>query len=117
MTESPAAPMPPNVPPRTPPVARPATPEDLSAALVAGWRDFRSAPAFGLFFAGVYVLGGLFLVWVLAGTGRVWMTIPISLGFPLLGPFVAVGLYEVSRRLAAGARRPRRAVPRRSRSR
>ncbi|MCU0911826.1 MAG: DUF2189 domain-containing protein [Rhodobacteraceae bacterium] len=102
MTESPAAPVPPHAPPSAPPVACPATPEDIRAALAAGWRDFRAAPAFGLFFAGVYVVGGLFLVWVLPGTGRVWMTIPISLGFPLLGPFVAVGLYEVSRRIEAG---------------
>ena len=75
---------------------------DLSAALVAGWRDFRRAPAFGLFFAGVYVAGGLFLVWVLTTAGQIWWTIPLTLGFPLLGPFVAVGFYEVSRRLEAG---------------
>ena len=75
---------------------------DLSAALAAGWRDFRRAPAFGLFFAGVYVAGGLFLVWVLTTAGQIWWTIPLTLGFPLLGPFVAVGFYEVSRRLEAG---------------
>ena len=75
---------------------------DLSAALAAGWRDFRRAPAFGLFFAGVYVAGGLFLVWAMTTAGQIWWTIPLTLGFPLLGPFVAVGFYEVSRRLEAG---------------
>jgi uncharacterized membrane protein len=84
------------------PDARPATPEDLRAALAAGWRDFRAAPAFGLFFAAVYVAGGLLLSWALLGSGQIWWTILISLGFPLLGPFVAVGLYEVSRRLERG---------------
>ena len=85
-----------------PPEPRIATSEDIWAALAAGWSDFKAAPQFGLFFAGVYVLGGLFLIWVLAASGRVWMTIPITLGFPLIGPFIAVGLYEVSRRRETG---------------
>lgn len=84
------------------PAPRAARLADLGVALAAGWRDFRAAPRFGLFFAGVYVLGGLFLYWVLAASGQIWWTIPITLGFPLLGPFVAVGLYEVSRRLEQG---------------
>ncbi len=75
---------------------------DLRAALIAGWRDFRTAPSYGLFFAGVYVAGGLFLYWVLVTADQIWWTIPITLGFPLLGPLAAVGLYEVSRRLEAG---------------
>jgi uncharacterized membrane protein len=84
------------------PEIRAATPADLSAALRAGLRDFAAAPAFGLFFGGVFVAGGWLLVWALAVAGQLWWTIPLSLGFPLLGPFVAAGLYEVSRRLEAG---------------
>lgn len=75
------------------------TPGDLRAALAAGWCDFRRAPAFGLFFSAVYVLGGLALV--LLGAGTVAWTLTLSLGFPLIAPFAAVGLYEVSRRLEA----------------
>jgi uncharacterized membrane protein len=90
------------LPPAPIPDPRAATPDDLRAALAAGWRDFRAAPAFGLFFAAVFVAGGWFLTWALAVAGEVWWTIPATLGFPLIGPFVAVGLYEVSRRRERG---------------
>lgn len=77
---------------------------DLGAALRAGWTDFRRAPRFGLFFAAVYVLGGWLVWWALTATGQLWWIIPASFGFPLLGPFVAVGFYEVSRRLGTAQR-------------
>jgi uncharacterized membrane protein len=81
---------------------RPVVAADLRHALAAGWHDMRRAPLYAAFFAGVYVLGGWMVWWALTTAGQVWWTIPITLGFPLLGPFVAVGLYEVSRRLEAG---------------
>ena len=77
---------------------------DLQAAWRAGWADFARAPAFGLFFAAVYVAGGVFLWWALTTQGQIWWTIPMTLGFPLLGPFIAIGLYEVSRCLERGER-------------
>ena len=73
---------------------------DIRAALVLGWRDFRAAPQFGLFFSAVYVLGGFFMV--LLSAGHVTWVLATSLGFPLAAPFAAVGLYEVSRRLEQG---------------
>lgn len=73
--------------------------QDLRAALAAGWRDFRAAPVFGLFFAAVYVAGGWLIVYALTATGQIWWTLPAAAGFPILGPFIACGLYEVSRRL------------------
>ena len=75
---------------------------DLRASLAAGWRDFIKAPQFGLFFAAVYVAGGWLIVYALTATGQVWWTLPAAAGFPILGPFIACGLYEVSRRLEAG---------------
>ena len=72
---------------------------ELLASLRAGLHDFRRAPAFGLFFSAVYVLGGFAMIWL--GAGHVTWTLAVSLGFPLAAPFAAVGLYEVSRRLEA----------------
>ncbi|MEM6610459.1 MAG: DUF2189 domain-containing protein [Pseudomonadota bacterium] len=75
---------------------------DLAAALRAGWQDFTRAPGLGLFFGAVYAGGGLLLVVFLFVIERGWMALPITVGFPLLGPFTAVGLYEISRRIATG---------------
>jgi uncharacterized membrane protein len=80
------------------------TSDDLTAALAAGWADFKRAPQFGIFFAAVYVAMGLAIGWVLALTGQFWWIIPAAFGFPLLAPFIATGLYEVSRRLETGER-------------
>ncbi len=70
---------------------------ELISALKAGWFDFKAAPLFGMFFTAVYVLGGCSLIAL--GAGTVAWTLAVSLGFPLVGPFAAVGLYEVSRKL------------------
>ncbi|MDR0809151.1 MAG: DUF2189 domain-containing protein [Gemmobacter sp.] len=75
---------------------------DLTASLVLGWRDFRAAPLYGLVFAAVYVLGGWLVFWALTTRGQIWWTLPASAGFPILGPFIACGFYEISRRLEAG---------------
>ncbi|GAB4383464.1 DUF2189 domain-containing protein [Albidovulum sp.] len=75
---------------------------DIGAVLKLGLRDFLRAPLFGLFFSFVYVLGGLILWRIYGVAGQEWWLAPVAVGFPLLAPFAAVGLYEVSRRLEAG---------------
>ncbi len=84
------------------PVVRAATFEDVRAALSEGWRDFKSAPAYGLFFGGIYALGGLLVVSTVAFFGMSYLAYPLAAGFVLIGPFIAAGLYEVSRRLEKG---------------
>ncbi|MEM1343809.1 MAG: DUF2189 domain-containing protein, partial [Pseudomonadota bacterium] len=75
---------------------------DLYDALRAGLADFRRAPVYGLFFGAVFSLAGIAIAWALfVGNAGVWI-LPVAAGFPLIGPFAAVGLYEVSRRLEAG---------------
>ena len=75
---------------------------DIGICLMAGWRDFLGAPLFGLFFSAIYVAGGALMWWVFVAAGQEWWLIPIVVGFPLLAPFAAVGLYEVSRRIETG---------------
>lgn len=75
---------------------------DLRAALALGWRDFRRAPTYGMVFAAVYVLGGWIVWWAVTAKGQVWWTLPAATGFPILGPFIGAGFYEISRRLEQG---------------
>jgi uncharacterized membrane protein len=75
---------------------------DVREALAQGWRDFIRAPFIGLFFGAIYAAGGIAIWLLLSVYHEPWWIIPIAVGFPLIGPFVAVGLYETSRRLAAG---------------
>ncbi|WP_415182566.1 DUF2189 domain-containing protein [Phaeovulum sp.] len=74
----------------------------IADVLRAGLRDFMRAPAFGIFFSTVYVVGGMVLYLVVAMAGQEWWLIPFVVGFPLLAPFAAIGLYEVSRRIETG---------------
>ncbi|MEQ8267013.1 MAG: DUF2189 domain-containing protein [Parvibaculum sp.] len=77
---------------------------DLMDALRLGIRDFLRAPLFGLVIGGIFAGIGAVIVLSLTIWNLPWLIYPFAIGFPLVGPFAAVGLYEVSRRLAAGER-------------
>lgn len=79
-------------------------PGAIGRSLAAGARDFLKAPLYGLFFSAVYVAGGWIIWSVYAASGQEWWLMPVVVGFPLLAPFAAIGLYEVSRRLESGER-------------
>ena len=87
---------------RPDPVVRPIGIGDITEALAQGLRDFQAAPAYGLFFGAVYAAGGLLIVACASVLGMSYLAYPMAAGFALIGPFVAVGLYEVSRRRERG---------------
>lgn len=75
---------------------------DLTSAFGKGVRDFARAPIFGLVIAALFVIGGLIIYLQLTLWDSNWLILPVAVGFPLLGPFVVVGLYEVSHLLEQG---------------
>jgi uncharacterized membrane protein len=81
------------------PKVRAVTFGDLRDVLGCGWSDFRKAPMYGLFFAAIYAAGGVVLVAAVTAWDMRWLSYPLVIGFALIGPFIATGLYEVSRRL------------------
>jgi uncharacterized membrane protein len=83
------------------PVVRRISASDIAEALGEGLRDFQALPLYGLTFGALYAAGGILIVLCLTAFGMVYFAYPLAAGFALLGPFVATGLYEVSRRREA----------------
>lgn len=83
-------------------IARNLSCAELRVAMAAGWRDFVAHPLYGLFFGAIYTLTGLLAAYFAFVRGELGWLVPIAAGFPLVAPFAAVGLYEVSRRREAG---------------
>lgn len=70
--------------------------------LILGLRDFSEAPLYGLFFGGIYALGGWLVFMLLFWLSMPYLAYPAALGFAFIAPFIAAGVYEVSRRLESG---------------
>jgi len=84
------------------PVVRRITATDIAEALGRGLRDFQAMPLYGLAFGAIYAAGGILILLSLTAFGIVYLAYPLAAGFALIGPFVAIGLYKVSRRREAG---------------
>lgn len=87
---------------KTDPVIRRITTRDVVEALAQGLRDFQAAPGYGLVLGGVCALIGIAVIGTLYALGMPYLAYPIGAGFALICPFLAAGLYEVSRRLERG---------------
>jgi uncharacterized membrane protein len=69
--------------------------------LAAGWRDLVAQPAPSLLYGlGVFIVSAA-IVFGIVALGWDYILFPALAGFMVVGPLLAVGLYEKSRRLAA----------------
>ena len=84
------------------PVVRRVAVADIAEALIEGLRDFQAYPLYGLAFGALYAAGGITIVLCLTHFGLIYFAYPLAAGFALIGPFVAIGLYEISRRRESG---------------
>jgi uncharacterized membrane protein len=75
---------------------------DLIDALKKGLGDFRAMPTHALFLCIVYPIAGLFIAAATIGLDFLPLLYPIVSGFALVGPVMALGVYELSRRRERG---------------
>ncbi len=75
---------------------------DLRDAIAEGISDFNAVPTHALFLCLIYPIVGLVIFRIAFGYHLLPLVYPLIAGFALIGPFVAVGLYELSRRREQG---------------
>jgi len=89
---------------KTDPVVRPITFGDVAEAMIEGLRDFQAAPLLGMALGALYCVAGIAVVLSVTTLGMSYLAYPLVAGFALIGPFVAIGFYEISRKREAGER-------------
>jgi uncharacterized membrane protein len=75
---------------------------DLKDALARGLDDFLAMPSHAVFLCLIYPIVGFVLARLVLGYNVLPMLFPLAAGFALIGPFAALGLYEMSRRRELG---------------
>ena len=77
-------------------------PRDCLAALAEGLDDAQAMPTYPAFLGVFYALAGVALVSLTSFANALHLAFPLAAGFALIGPFFAIGLYEMSRRRELG---------------
>lgn len=84
------------------PVVRNIGLSDLRDALRLGWEDFKAVPSHAIILCIIYPVLGLVIARMVLGYSVLPLLFPLAAGFALIGPFAALGLYELSRRRERG---------------
>lgn len=84
------------------PEVKPIDVSDLTDVLGKAVNDMRQASFMSLFFGIVYALGGVGLMLLFFRGDVPFLIYPTAMGFALLAPFFAAGLYDISRRIETG---------------
>jgi uncharacterized membrane protein len=85
------------------PVIRRIAIADLKDVLAKGFQDFAAYRTDVIFLCVLYPIVGLVMARLVFGQGLFQLLFPIASGFALVGPFVSIGLYEMSREHEQGA--------------
>lgn len=75
---------------------------DVREALTLGVEDFLRKPSHYVFLCLIYPVAGAVMISWSAGQSMLPLIFPLMSGFALLGPLVAIGLYDMSRQIEAG---------------
>ncbi len=80
------------------PIIRTIGPRDLREALAGGLADFEAMPTHVVFLCLIYPIVIIVIARVYAGYEVLPFVFPLLTGYTLIGPLVAIGMYELSRR-------------------
>src|SRR5690606_9604788 len=96
--------LPPAVPPlrRERPYKRDVPASAAVGWLRAGWHDLKQDASLSLAYGTIIFMVSLAIVYSLVTFGYDYILFPVLAGFMVVGPFIAIGLYEKSRRVEAG---------------
>ena len=75
---------------------------DLTASLSQGWTDFLAIPTQLVFLCILYPVIGFIAAQMAQGDNLLPLAFPLFAGFALVGPVLATGLYELSKRREQG---------------
>ena len=84
------------------PRVRAITPRDLVDVLAKGFDDFWAMPTHVIFLSLIYPIAGIIIAGLTLGYDLLPLFYPMAAGFALVGPFAAIGLYQLSWRREQG---------------